>query len=105
VSHTVRPRWTWTALVVLVVGLVLVGVGVVVMSWLWALIGLALLVVGGAAAVHGGFLYDVRGGASVREHVEEVEQGVEFEFPGAGTRRSQDEVERGVRERWSDDPE
>jgi hypothetical protein len=99
-THTVRPRWTWIALVVMVLGLVLVGAGVIAGSWAWAVPGLVLLAIGGAAALYGGFFYNVQGGSSVMTQLEDVKEGKEHEFPGAGTRRSKDEVEHDVRERW-----
>ena len=99
-THTVRPRWTWIALVVMLLGLVLVGAGSIAASWAWAVPGLVLLVVGGAAAVYGGFFYDVQGGASLSTQMQGVKENDEFEFPGAGTMRTQGQVEHEVRERW-----
>jgi hypothetical protein len=104
-THTVRPRWTWIALVVMVLGLVLIGIGVVVPSWAWAIPGLVLLAVGGVAALYGGFFYDVQGSASVSGQMQDVKEGNEHEFPGAGTMRSKAQVEREVRERWLSDDE
>ena len=99
-THTVRPRWTWIALVVMLLGLVLVGAGIIAASWAWAVPGLVLLVVGGAAAIYGGFFYDVQGGASLSKQMDGVKENDEFEFPGAGTMRRQGQVEHEVRERW-----
>jgi 1,4-dihydroxy-2-naphthoate octaprenyltransferase len=102
-THTVRPRWTWIALVVMVAGLVLIAAGVVAQSWTWAIPGLVVLAVGGIAALYGGFFYDVQGGASATAHLGDVVEGTEHEFPGAGTKRSEPEVEREVRRRWLSD--
>jgi hypothetical protein len=99
-THTVRPRWTWIALVVMLAGLIVVGIGVVVESWAWAVPGLVVLVVGGAAALYGGFFYDVRGGSSLATQMHGVKEGNELEFPGAGTMRSEPEVKHDVHERW-----
>lgn len=98
--HTVRPRWTWIALLLMVLGLVLIGAGIIVQSWTWAVPGLVLLVVGGAAGLYGGFFYDVQGGASASAQLKDVVEGNEHEFPGAGTIRSEHEVKRDVRRRW-----
>jgi hypothetical protein len=99
-THTVRPRWTWIALVVMVAGLIGIGTGIIATSWTWAVVGLVLLAVGGVAALYGGFFYDVQGGASGSAQLRDVVEGNEHEFPGAGTKRSEDEVKRDVRRRW-----
>ncbi|HET8663637.1 MAG TPA: hypothetical protein VFM08_04910 [Nocardioides sp.] len=104
-THTVRPRWTWIALVVMIAGLVLIGAGIIAESWAWAVPGLVLLVVGGAVALYGGFFYDVQGGASVSSQLQDVKEGKEREFPGAGTMRSKDQVEQEVRDRWLSEEE
>jgi hypothetical protein len=96
---TVRPRWTWIALLVMLTGLILIGVGISVQSWVWAAPGLAVLVVGGAAALYGGFFYDVQGGGA-QTQLRDVVEGNEHEFPAAGTMRSEDEVKHDVRRRW-----
>jgi hypothetical protein len=102
-THTVRPRWTWAGLLVMLVGLVLLGIGISLTTWTWAIPGLVLLAAGGGVAVYGGLMYDVRGGSSARVQLHEVVEGREYEFPGAGTKRSEDEVKRDVRRRWLDD--
>jgi len=102
-THTVRPRWTWIALVVMLAGLVLIAAGIIAQSWMWAIPGLVLLVIGGLAGLYGGFFYDVQGGAS--SQLREVVEGNEHRFPGAGTKRSEPEVKREVRERWLSDDE
>src|SRR5690349_1624026 len=99
-THTVRPRWTWIALAVMITGLVLIGLGISVESWAWVIPGVVLLVVGGVAAVYGGFFYDVQGGASLSSQMQDVKENEEREFPGAGTMRSKDQVEQEVRDRW-----
>jgi hypothetical protein len=99
-THTVRPRRTWIALIVMVAGLVLIGAGVIATSWAWAVPGLVLLVIGGAAALYGGFFYDVQGGASASAQLRDVKEGNVHEFPGAGTIRHEGEVKRDVRRRW-----
>ena len=98
--HTVRPRWTWIALLVMLTGLVLIGIGIIVPSWTWAVLGLVLLVFGGAAGLYGGFFYDVQGSGSASAQLHDVVKGEEREFPGAGTKRSEGEVRREVRRRW-----
>jgi hypothetical protein len=103
--HTVRPRWTWIALVVMIAGLVLIGAGIIAESWVWVVPGLVLLAVGGGAAIYGGFFYDVQGGASVSSQLEDVKEGNEREFPGAGTLRSKAQVEQEVRDRWLSEEE
>ncbi len=104
-THTVRPRWTWIALVVMLAGLVLIGAGIVVASWAWAIPGLVLLAIGGVAALYGGFFYDVQGGASLSAQMHDVVENAEHQFPGAGEKRSEDEVKRDVHERWLHDRE
>jgi hypothetical protein len=104
-KHTVRPRWTWIALVTMVLGLVLIGVGIVVASWTWAIVGLVVLAGGGAAALYGGFFYDVQGGSSLKGQLKDVKEGNEFEFPGAGTKRTEAQVKEEVHERWLSDDE
>ena len=104
-THTVRPRWTWIALAVMVAGLVLIGIGIALPSWSWAIPGLVLLIVGGAAGLYGGFFYDVQGGASLSVQLHEAVEGDEFEFPDAGTTRSEDEVKQDVHQRWLSDDE
>jgi hypothetical protein len=104
-THTVRPRWTWIALVVMIAGLDLIGAGIIAGSWTWAAPGLVLLAIGGAAALYGGFFYDVQGGASVSSQLQDVKEGKEREFPGAGTMRSKDQVEQEVRDRWLSEEE
>jgi hypothetical protein len=104
-THTVRPRWTWIGLVVMVAGLVLIGAGIIGTSWTWAVVGLFVLGCGGVAAVYGGFFYDVQGGGSTRTQLHDVIEGNEHEFPGAGAKRSEEEVKRDVRSRWLSDGE
>jgi hypothetical protein len=84
----------------MIAGLVLVAVGVIVESWSWAIPGLVVLALGAAAALYGGFFYDVQGGASASAQLKDVVEGNEHEFPGAGTIRSEHEVKRDVRRRW-----
>lgn len=102
-THTVRPRWTWVGLLVMLVGLVLIGVGISLTAWAWAIPGILLLAVGGGVAWYGGLMYDVRGGSSARVQMQEVAEDREYEFPGAGTKRSEDEVKKDVRRRWLGD--
>jgi predicted membrane channel-forming protein YqfA (hemolysin III family) len=104
-THRVRPRWTWIALLAMLTGLVLIAIGIVAETWAWAIPGLVVLVIGGVAAVYGGFFYDVQGGTSIREHVHDVVEGREFDFPGAGTKRSEAEVKDDVHRRWLSDGE
>lgn len=99
-THTVRPRWTWIALLVMVLGLVLIGWGIIVQSWAWAVTGIVVLVIGGVLGLYGGFFYDVQGGGSAKAQLDDVIEGNEHEFPGAGTTRSEAEVKRDVRRRW-----
>jgi uncharacterized protein (DUF58 family) len=103
--HRVRPRWTWIALLVMLAGLVLIAVGIVATTWTPAVIGLVLLVVGGAAGLYGGFFYDVQGGASLQAQLHDVVEGNEHDFPGAGTKRSEDEIKADVHRRWLSDGE
>jgi hypothetical protein len=83
----------------MVAGVALVGVGISAASWAWTVPGLVLLVLGGVAGVYGGFFYDVQGGSSLGVQMREVTQGTEYDFPGAGRTRQEDEVERDVRRR------
>jgi hypothetical protein len=80
-THTVRPRWTWIALVVMLAGLILIAAGIVAQSWTWAIPGLVLLVIGGAAALYGGFFYDVQGGASASAQLHDVVQAASTSSP------------------------
>jgi hypothetical protein len=99
-THTVRPRWTWIALVVLLAGAVLLGIGDVQNTKMVIALGLVVLVAGGGTALYGGFFYDVQGGASPRAQLRDVVEGNEREFPGAGTMRSEPEVEDDIHRRW-----
>jgi hypothetical protein len=101
-THTVRPRWTWLALVVMVAGLVLIGIGISVLSWTWAIAGIVVLGLGAAAALYGGFFYDVQGGGPGAQ-AQDVVEGRTHEFPDATTRRTEDEVKEDVHRRWLDD--
>jgi hypothetical protein len=89
----------------MVLGLVLIGIGIVVPSWACAIPGLVLLVVGGVVGLYGGFFYDVQGGSSLSGRLQDAKNDAEFEFPGAGTRRSKSDVEQDVRRRWLSDDE
>ena len=102
-THTVRPRWTWIALLVMIAGLVLIGIGIVAQTWSWAIPGLVLLGVGGALGVYGGFFYDVQGGASLQDQLRDVREDNTLEFPGAGAKRSEDDVKEDVHRRWLGD--
>jgi hypothetical protein len=104
-THTVRPRWTWISLAMMVAGLVLIGIGIVVPSWAWAIPGVVVLVIGGGAGLYGGFFYDVHGGPSASGQLRDVVKGNEYEFPGADTKRSEEEVKQDVRRRWLSDGE
>ena len=104
-THTVRPRWTWLGLLVMLVGLVLVAIGISLTTWAWAIPGLVLFVVGAGVALYGGLMYDVQGGSSVRVQMHEIAEGREYEFPGPGTKRSEEEVKQDVRRRWLNDGE
>ena len=104
-THTVRPRWTWIGLAAMVVGLVLIGLGISVDSWSWAIPGLVVLGLGAAVALYGGFFYDVQGGASASGQMHDALEGKEYEFPGADTKRSEEEVKHDVRRRWLSDDE
>jgi hypothetical protein len=102
-THTVRPRWIWVSLLVMLAGIVLIGAGILAESWTPAIVGLVALGVGGGIGLYGGFFYDVQGGASPSTQLEDVVEGNEFEFPGAATKRSEEEVKRDVHERWLPD--
>jgi hypothetical protein len=104
-THKVRPRWIWLALVVMVAGLVLIAVGIIATSWPPAVIGLVLVALGGGAGLYGGFFYDVQGGASLGAQFHDVVEGNEREFPGAGTKRSEEQVKEEVHRRWLSDGE
>jgi predicted membrane channel-forming protein YqfA (hemolysin III family) len=99
-SHTVRPRWTWGALLVLLVGMVVIAVGNLKNSSVLQWVGVGLMVVGGLAALYGGFFYNVQGGSSLSAQLKDVKEGNRREFPGADTARSEEEVKRDVRRRW-----
>jgi len=99
-THTVRPRWTWIAFVALVVAMVVIAVGNLESSMVLTLVGIVLLAVAGAAALYGGFFYDVKGGSSVPAQLSDLKEGNEHEFPGADTIRHEGEVTRDVRRRW-----
>jgi predicted membrane channel-forming protein YqfA (hemolysin III family) len=103
-THTVRPRWTWISLVVMVIGLILVGIGIIGTSWPPVIVGIVLLVVGGVFGIHGGFFYDVQGGA-LSAQMGDVKAGAEHEFPGAGTTRSEADVKEDVHRRWLSEDE
>jgi hypothetical protein len=99
-THTVRPRWTWIALPVMIAGLVVIGVGDAQSSTVLIVIGIVVLAVGAAAALYGGFFYNVQGGASASGQIKDVVEGNEHEFPGPDSKRSEPEVKRDVRRRW-----
>lgn len=102
-THTVRPRWTWLALIVLIAGMVVIAVGNLNDSTVLQVVGVLVMIVGGAAAIYGGFFYDVQGGSSVSEQLSDVREGTTREFPGADTIRHEDEVKEDVRRRWLHD--
>jgi hypothetical protein len=104
-THTVRPRWTWMALLVMLAGLALIAWGIIGQSWTMAAPGIAALAIGGLMGLYGGLFYDVQGGASPKAQFQDIREGNEHEFPGAGTKRSEAEVKRDVRERWLSDGE
>jgi hypothetical protein len=60
--HLVRPRRVWGGTAVALVGCGILAVGGVSTSWMWALPGVVVLVVGATVAYRGGILYDARSG-------------------------------------------
>jgi fatty acid desaturase len=87
-AHRVRPRWVWIALAMMIAGLVLIGIGIIVLSWIWAVIGIIVLVVGGVAGIYGGFFYDVQSRTTPDTELADAAKGEERMAPGPGTRRS-----------------
>ena len=72
---TVRSRWVWGGLLAMIVGAIVVGVGVAVTDGVVSAVGAVVLVAGGAAAMRGRILNDVRAHPSVGQALTDVEEG------------------------------
>jgi drug/metabolite transporter (DMT)-like permease len=71
----VRPRWVWGGLIVALLGVCLLGWGIAVPSWTESVAGAVVLLVGGAASVGGGVLYDARTHLAVGEEMRQLRDG------------------------------
>jgi hypothetical protein len=72
----VRPRWVWGGTFTVIAAMVLVGVANVVGSVLFEMIGIVLVLAGGATALLGGVMRDVHGvAAEVEQEPEEAAEG------------------------------
>jgi hypothetical protein len=74
-KHLVRPRLVWGGLLVALVGAITIGVAVGVSSWIVAIAGILLLVLGGLVGWRGGALYDATSEFALEEAVQEVKEG------------------------------
>ena len=83
-SHLVRPRWVWGGLILALLGACLLGWGIAVLSWTGSIAGTVMLVVGGAASVGGGVLYDARTHLAVGEEMRQLRDGDVHEGIGPG---------------------
>jgi drug/metabolite transporter (DMT)-like permease len=70
--HLVRPRWVWLGLLVALLGACLLGLGVAVLDGPTAIIGAVVLLVGAAAGLRGGVLYDARPALDLRAELRDV---------------------------------
>jgi hypothetical protein len=87
-SHLVRPRWVWGGLIVALLGSCLLGWGIAVLSWTESVAGAVLLLIGGAAGVGGGVMFDARIHLAVGEEMRQVREGDVHEGIGPGDRLS-----------------
>ncbi len=87
--HQVRPRWSWGGLALLVLGGIVGGVGVAVVSVPVIVVGVALLLAGGGAAIYGGLFYDIEAGSGRLSDAKR-------EVPGASAVVVDDELQSDV---------
>ncbi len=73
--HLVHPRWVWSGLAVALVGAGLLGIGIAVLSWTTSIAGSVILLVGAAASLRGGVLYDARTRGDFGTEAREVLEG------------------------------
>lgn len=83
-NNLVRPRWVWGGLLVAVLGGCVLGLGIAVLSWRESIAGTVLLLVGGAASVWGGVMYDARTQLAVGQEIRQLRDGDVHEGIGPG---------------------
>jgi hypothetical protein len=71
-DHRVRPRWVWSGLLLALLGTCLLALWIATWRAGAGIGGAILLVLGGAAAMRGGILYDTHGARPVAGEIDEV---------------------------------
>ena len=71
-DHRVRPRWVWSGLLLALLGTCLLALWIATWRAGAGIGGAILLVLGGAAAMRGGILYDTHGARPVAGDIDEV---------------------------------
>ena len=94
---TVKPRGVWIGLVLALAGAVVIGLGVAFSSWIWAIAGIVVLVVGGALAIRGGVMYDAHR-VSAADEVKQAVHGEKREGVQPGAMIEDPRVQRKSRD-------
>ena len=74
-QHLVRPRWVWGGLLLALIGAGTLGLGPALLSWTFSILGAGLLLLGAAASLRGGVLYDAVPTLAVRRELRQVLEG------------------------------
>ncbi|NYD40515.1 hypothetical protein [Nocardioides panaciterrulae] len=94
---TVKPRGVWLGLILALAGAVLIGLGVAFTSWIWAIAGVVVLLVGGTVGVRGGVMYDAHRVAP-KDEVKQAVHGEQREGVKPGAMLEDPKVRRKSRE-------
>lgn len=92
----VHPRWIWSGLVLAVAGAAVLGAGVAVTTLWVAILGTVLLLVGAAAGVRGGVLYDAHRSATASE-IQRLREGGAYEGIAPGDTHDSEAARREAR--------